>query len=121
MTDYRLIYGFNPNMSTLYHDKTVKGLCDVLDTHGPHHKWIVMSHHMPSFDLIDPKYLSDKFSDMNHAFATNIAVAQDPRIVAWVYGHTHTPLQRDKFYCNPIGYPGENTKWDLTKEFEIIA
>ena len=34
------------------------------------------------------------------------------KIRAWIYGHTHTSDVREidgvKFYCNPVGYKGEN-------------
>jgi len=35
-------------------------------------------------------------------------MAHDERIKAWIYGHTHSPRPGPRFYCNPIGYPGEN-------------
>jgi len=35
-------------------------------------------------------------------------------IKCWIYGHTHSPLNNlinnIPFLCNPIGYPGENSK-----------
>lgn len=119
INDYRYIYEFYPEHSSALHKQAVQCLQDALDTF-PEKKWIVMSHHMPSFDLIDPKYRVDKYKHLNHAFASDIMQAHDPRIVAWVYGHTHSPFQKDKFYCNPIGYPGENKKWDLSKEFPVM-
>jgi hypothetical protein len=30
-------------------------------------------------------------------------------IKAWIYGHTHKARTGPRFFCNPLGYPGENT------------
>jgi predicted phosphodiesterase len=59
---------------------------------------------------------------MNQWFASNqdlLFTQYNSKIKAWFYGHTHTPsvksLQGIPFYCNPIGYPGENKDLDFNK------
>jgi hypothetical protein len=47
-------------------------------------------------------------------------ISSDPRIVAWVYGHTHTGVERGKFYSHPFGYRGENANGNKPKVFQII-
>ena len=41
------------------------------------------------------------------------------KIKCWIYGHTHMPasniINGTQFLCNPIGYPGENSKVDFEK------
>ena len=118
VNDYKLIPNMTPSLSSLLHEKSVS-LLNYHIKEDTHMKWIVMSHHMPSFDLIDPKYRATTNTDMNYAFASNVSVANDPRVLAWVYGHTHSQNQQGKFYCNPIGYPGENKNSTLFKEFSI--
>jgi len=71
---------------------------------------IVVTHHMPSFKLLDDKY---KTSSMcNSAFANTDCEELMKQTDYWIYGHTHTPRHQviDKCVCvcNPIGYPGEN-------------
>lgn len=119
VNDYKLIPNMTPSLSSLLHEKSVSLLNYHVNLEQNHDvKWIVMSHHMPSFDLIDPKYKQHN-TDLNYAFASEIQIAKDPRIEAWVYGHTHSATQKGKYYCNPIGYPGENRNWTLFKEFSI--
>lgn len=119
--DYELIHDFTPHVSNMLHQNFITGLESTLENTSEKMKWIVMSHHIPSHDLVDPKYKVKKYEDINVAFASDVHISHDPRIVAWVYGHTHSPLQKEKFYCNPIGYPGENQTWTLEKEFTIIS
>ena len=82
---------------------------------------IVITHHMPSRSLIHEKYLTKAmlpynqwfYCDLDHLFRSNIK--------AWFYGHTHTPssttIQGIPFLCNPIGYPGENSRVDFGTRF----
>ena len=89
-------------------------------------KCIVITHHLPSKQFIDPKYntIKDKpyqqwfYSDMDLFIHT-----YHNKIKCWFYGHTHTPsthkLNDISFLCNPIGYPGENNKIDLNKTFTL--
>jgi SAM-dependent methyltransferase len=78
--------------------------CGSEATHGST-KLIVVSHYLPSYRLIHADYLGSR---INSAFATDMAAADDPRIAAWFYGHTHKGRPGPRFFCNPLGYPGEN-------------
>ena len=73
-------------------------------------KIVMMTHHLPSFKLIDEKHA---LSDFNYFYASNCDKYFVEPIKAWIYGHTHTPNQtiinNIKFACNPKGYPSENT------------
>jgi DNA repair exonuclease SbcCD nuclease subunit len=122
VNDYNLIPNMTPSLSSLLHEKSVSMLnYYVNNDENKDMKWVVMSHHMPSFNLIDPKYTKGINTDMNYAFASEVGIANDPKILAWVYGHTHSPSEKGKFYCNPIGYPGENKAWTLFKDFTIMV
>lgn len=121
MNDYKLIPYMTPSLSSLLHEKSVSMLNYYINNaDNQDMNWVVMSHHMPSFNLIDSKYTKGINTDMNYAFASEISIANDPRILAWVYGHTHSQSEKGKFYCNPIGYPGENKDWTLFKDFTIM-
>ena len=104
VADYTHIKGFSPAHCTRLHQAAVAALEAALEE-SPGRRWVVLSHHMPKTVLIAPRWVNYPASS---AFASDILVADDPRIVAWVYGHTHTGGVHGKFYCNPRGYPGEN-------------
>ncbi len=115
--DYRCIPEFSIQKSIELYHNSCNILNKILQTY-PDNKFIVISHHLPSYSLIDPKYLHAKPS-LNSAFASKILHAYDKRIIAWIAGHTHKPLEQGKFHVNPIGYKGENLKVDFNKTFEI--
>ena len=120
MNDYCCIADITPQKSNELHQKSKVTLSNLLNSLHRDDKCIVMTHHLPCFDLIDSCYRTPKHKDINLAFASdNQALTADRRIVAWVYGHTHKPVQKGKFYCNPIGYPGENKEWTLEKYFDV--
>lgn len=73
---------------------------------------IMITHHMPSYKLIDPIYTTPKMAPYNQCFASHCDdLIKDP-IKAWIYGHTHKPsittINHVQLLCNPKGYPGEN-------------
>ncbi len=85
---------------------------------------IMITHHMPSFSLIDEKYKLNPTNKYNQWFACDMdkfIEENNKKIKCWIYGHTHTPsfnyLYDIPFMCNPIGYPNENSKVDFDKIF----
>jgi predicted phosphodiesterase len=83
---------------------------------------IVMTHHLPSYKLIDRKYINEN-KNLNKYFASDSDDLFVPTIMAWIYGHTHTGSVKEghgiKFYCNPYGYPGENEEEVKISTFEV--
>ena len=82
---------------------------------------LVLTHHMPSFQLIAPQYQGD---ELNHLFATHLDdLFHDYTIHHWICGHSHFPLQKTigntKVWMNPVGYPGENDNVCWTATFEL--
>ena len=115
VADYELIVGFTPAQSTRLHEAAVDALEAALEA-TPGRRWVVVSHHMPKRSLVAPRW---KNYPATAAFACDVRLADDPRIVAWVYGHTHTAAEDGKFHCNPRGYPGENPGRDLHRVLRI--
>ena len=82
---------------------------------------VVVSHHLPSYSLVDVKY--QIYGEYNQCFASDSDDLLFRPVIAWLYGHTHTP--RSSFvngipcYSNPIGYPGENKVCDFEYCVEI--
>ena len=84
---------------------------------------VTVTHHLPSYSLIDPKYRTELYTSYNHYFASNCEHLIRNPIVAWICGHTHTGfenmLNEIPIYCNPAGYPRENEGVDLNKFIEL--
>jgi len=104
LNDCHQICGFSIDNMKIWHQEFVDILGTALDAHTDK-PFLVISHHLPSYELIHPDY---RHSDINSAFATDVALANHPSIGAWIYGHTHKPRHGPRFFCNPVGYPGEN-------------
>lgn len=103
-----------PDMTPALYNELHEGACEFLEealNESPL-PVVVMTHHLPSFELIDPQYA--KYKDMNAFFASSCERFFKAPVRAWIYGHTHTPAItiRDgiQFVCNPVGYPSESSK-----------
>jgi hypothetical protein len=70
---------------------------------------VVITHHLPSYDLISPRYAG---SPMNCCFASHADELIRPPVRAWIAGHTHTAIHMNRANgvqvgVNPMGYPRE--------------
>lgn len=84
---------------------------------------IVLTHHLPSYKLIHPKY---EGHPLNYCFATNLEEMMESPIRAWLCGHSHTACEVEingvKCGLNPSGYPGEEgSGFSRTKLLEITC
>ena len=115
INDYNCIPDFSVELNNQLHQEAVYALKDHICAY-PDRKWIVVCHHLPQTRLVLPMYQG---LSINAAFATDVPIFDDDRIVAVVYGHTHTPSVQGKYYCNSFGYPKENINHNLGANFEI--
>jgi predicted phosphodiesterase len=81
---------------------------------------------MPSESLIDPKYLEGEVRNYNQWFYCDMddfILEHKYTIACWIYGHTHTPSVSSVYgvpmLCNPMGYPGENSKVDFKAHLNL--
>lgn len=84
---------------------------------------IMITHHLPSYDLINPVYKTEEYINYSQCYASNCnQLFKDP-IKMWIFGHTHKECNKEingiKFLCNPKGYPDENKTTDFNKVIEI--
>ena len=119
MNDYNKIYFNNPHktfitpkhVTQLFHNN-VSWLGHKILEHR-HKKIVILSHHLPSFQLISEKY---KDSKTNCAYASNLEYLLHDHVVAWLCGHTHiaNEVKINQCLCvvNPRGYPNENLQYD---------
>lgn len=117
--DTRHIHGLDVDGYNRMHQQDRRYLQDALQAVPSDKKMIVMTHHLPSFQLIARDYKDNPYNQCFAADMDDLLRSHHDRIVLWVHGHTHTPLDRHlhgiRIVCNPIGYRGENHHSDFAK------
>jgi predicted phosphohydrolase len=88
---------------------------------------VIITHHVPSNDLIDIEYKTPMMAPYNQWFycvLNDFIEKNKDKIKCWIYGHTHTPatnlIHDVKMLCNPIGYPEQHSQADFVKTIEIV-
>lgn len=127
INDYNLITDFDVDKSNELYNQNYKWLKESLGeiimekNTNPNIKTIIITHHLPSFKLINPKYKS--YSNINCFFASNSDELISNPVNYWIYGHTHTKTTHNingvNIMCNPIGYVGEEKTYDPYNIFEL--
>lgn len=93
-------------------EKTVK--------EDPNGKYVVCTHHAPSFASIPPEYRGQTY--MNGAYASKLEefILDHPQIKAWTHGHVHDEFDYmigdTRIFCNPRGYRGYELR---AKNFQL--
>ena len=104
--------GYSPAELAQIHSNTVSCFADWMSEKNE--KVVVCTHHMPSFQAVDPVFIHGDIitRSLNHAFASNLdefILRYQP--TKWLFGHTHTPYRgmigATELICNPGGYPKE--------------
>ncbi len=71
---------------------------------------IIITHHLPSYKLIQPKYIM--YKELNSFFASELDELIKNPIKCWIYGHTHNRFIKKindiMTIVNPLGYISEN-------------
>jgi DNA repair exonuclease SbcCD nuclease subunit len=115
INDTSKIYDLSILKYNKLHTDSVDFLNNTLKNNNSTKNNIIISHHLPSYDLIHEKYKTIDMEPYNQWFASNLnnlIENNQNNICYWIYGHTHTPsvkyINNIPFICNPIGYPNEN-------------
>lgn len=121
INDYSCIKDFTIDTSNRLHLQAKTFLRDVIENVKKENgKCIVITHHLPSFSLIDLTY---KDSPHSPYFASNCDEFIISPVKYWIYGHTHMMGQNRingvDLLCNPKGYPSEWSKYSKTITFHI--
>jgi predicted phosphodiesterase len=91
------------------HEKSLMFIGNNL-THGSPRKRVVITHHLPCAQSIDPKCAD---APLNPAFASNLDVLVR-KADLWIHGHTHASADYSlggcRVVCNPAGYPRDNAR-----------
>jgi len=110
-----------PNFTrTVYQELFLEHSCWLKETiNSTTGKICVITHHLPSFKLIHPKY--SHYTLLNSFFASNLESLMET-VQYWICGHSHSynecMVGNCKLFLNPIGYPNENSGF---KELIITA
>lgn len=116
MVDYRRIWTdagerISPAESTALWTDQANWLLAELGKLDVREKVLVITHHLPSFTMIDPKY---EGNPLNGCFASETLEKLPRPPTAWVCGHSHIRTCRVVNGClcvlNARGYPGEMPK-----------
>lgn len=126
MTDYRRIWISDQKLiepeevTNLYIDHA-NWLLSELNKLDVHDKVLVITHHLPSYTMIDSKY---EGNPMNDCFASHTLEQLPRKPAAWVCGHSHirTSSMVDGCLCvlNARGYPGEMPKMNSAIAMPVV-
>ncbi len=101
-----------PYMTNIFFEQNKEFIIKEVHNTKKDYKIIVVSHHLPTYKLINDKYISHP---LNCCFASNLDNIIKPPIKAWICGHSHQfneiDLNNVKCVLNPVGYEKENTNY----------
>ena len=109
MNDFRqIMYNgrrFTPEDFNLEHEKCLRFLQQAVKASEAEHI-VVVSHHLPTFKVLAQHHMGSK---LNGAFVTELGkFITDSRIDVWIYGHSHTNIDKTigntKIISNQLGY-----------------
>lgn len=114
INDYRQIRGYTIDTNNALFEKNVEFLSHAIaEQEEQKRDCIVITHHLPSYDIIHSKY---KGHPVSCYFASHLDKLIRPPVKFWIYGHTHTAsrhvLNGVEVLCNPKGYPSEVSTMD---------
>jgi hypothetical protein len=121
--DYNMIMNWSVDTCRAKHSGDVAWLeKEIIYAAEQHEPTIVMTHHLPSYELINPIY---KSSDNNCNYASHLDRLLKHPVEAWFSGHTHksTDMALHGVRCivNPFGYPHENKTADIRKKYVCLT
>jgi predicted MPP superfamily phosphohydrolase len=123
INDMYRIKDFNVVRYNALHSKAVESLKNMLEEASI--PCIVMTHHMPSYSLIEAMYWDNNYNMWFASHMDNIVEQYKEKIKCWIYGHTHmantSMMNNVMMLCNPIGYKGENPKKDYNKTYLALV
>ena len=126
INDFSAIKDMNVNRYNNLHLKSRLFLKDSIDNSTKNdEKVVVITHHLPLHELTHEKYKYGFMARYNQCFSADFSdiIDKPNTIKSWFFGHTHTKTERIisniPFYCNPLGYDGENDEHDIIQVVDV--
>ncbi len=109
----------NAKIHQNYYENSIKWLENKINiTDGP---LIILTHHLPSFKLIVPEYMTKEYEAVRDRYASNLDHLMTDKVKVWLCGHSHCihEIKINNTLCaiNAFGHPSVS---DLKKEKDII-
>jgi len=114
LNDFSMIRGMSALAYQRIHNEHLVWLINKIKEHKGK-KVVVCTHHAPSRKSINYKFLD---SNINEAFYSNLDCLVE-KVHLWVHGHMHDYCEYENVICNPFGYEGEESNYDLYKYLEV--
>lgn len=107
------ITNFSPQDAIDEHNKTLQYIDTVYNSMQPWETMIVVSHHTPSKNSTEPRYISDHLLTGGYSSDLSEFILDRPSIRLWTHGHTHGAFDYMigdcRVVCNPCGYKRVNS------------
>lgn len=132
MNDYRVIdyqdddgrrRKLRPQDTIVEYGGTTHIIQQTLNRFGTDKKYIIMTHHAPSWQSVSPRFVGDV---LNGAFVSDLSdliLKYDDCIKMFIHGHVHDFFEYyigdTKVICNPQGYGSEVQKFNPNLTFEV--
>lgn len=115
INDMNQIQGFTVELNNELHEIHKQFLSETINLSSL--PVIVITHHLPSFTLINKEFLTESMNPYNQCFASNCELLVKAPVKVWIYGHTHKEnsieINSVNLTCNPLGYPSEYWNIDI--------
>lgn len=112
MMDFKVIDDFTTDEWNKQHQRTLDWINSL--TFESTEKRIMITHHIPHSDCIDPYF---KYSPINPGFCAYLPELIINKFDIWFSGHTHHEydffVNNTRLICNPRGYPSEKNPFEL--------
>ena len=107
LNDFSRIQDFRREVY-IRNQKTIK----FFDTCHIDNKTVVITHHLPSYESVNEKYIGDGLNRFFVSELESLITSKQPRI--WIHGHSHDSsdyqIKNTRILCNPLGYPHERNR-----------
>lgn len=124
MNDFEMIKGMTTDKYRELHSRDVEWLSEMLKVQdeSQYDHTIVITHHLPTTELIAEKFQNETYRKLNVFFASNLEeIVKNADI--WLCGHSHSAKEvkigKCSCYLNPVGYTNEKTSFDPSFQISL--
>ncbi len=120
--DYEQVYEFTIEKMNEMHKECKEYIKETLEMSFKEEKKVIMiTHHLPSFQLNHPKYAH--YINYHQCFSSHSDDLIVEPVKAWIFGHTHAVIDKRikgiQCVSNPIGYPGQNVDIQFGRTIDV--